>query len=40
MKIKTLFLLLLVAALYACKGKSSSPITDQELSKAQKDLIR
>jgi FKBP-type peptidyl-prolyl cis-trans isomerase len=40
MKIQTFFLLLLVAALYACKGKSSSPITDQDLSKAQKDLIR
>ena len=40
MKTQTFFLLLLVAALHACKGKSSSPITDQDLSKAQKDLIR
>lgn len=40
MKIQTIFFIVIVAFLHACKGKSSSPMTDQELAKAQKDLIR
>lgn len=40
MKATQLFILVLSVGLCSCRGKSPSPMTDQDLAKAQKELIR